>query len=214
MRQASVQGPTKATKDDAAQLSDLIFASGADNLTQLLQVPAPQKVQDYLLYALQHSQGQFGYDNQFVLRYDQSVIACISSWTNEMSAQFRQGTLDSLMYFFGIEHCADIFKRSAQLSQVIPAPASNELGVGHLAVLPDYQGHGYAYRLLEFVAQQALDLGKSFLSLDVGVDNVAARALYKKFGFFEHSQPDFAGAKSNLYQSVSFAKHVHLRYRI
>jgi ribosomal-protein-alanine N-acetyltransferase len=57
---------------------------------------------------------------------------------------------------------------------------------GHLATLavhPDARRHGIGTRLTAALCQAALDEGATALTLEVRADNVAAQALYRRFGF-------------------------------
>jgi GNAT superfamily N-acetyltransferase len=64
------------------------------------------------------------------------------------------------------------------------------LVVHKLSVRRAYAGRGYPLRLLEFAAQHARRLGKTFLRLDT----VAGRPKLRKF--YEHAGFKYVGAKS------------------
>ena len=55
--------------------------------------------------------------------------------------------------------------------------------VATVAVHPDWQGQGVATRLLAELVQGALGLGANQLTLEVRVSNLAAQAIYRRFGF-------------------------------
>lgn len=57
------------------------------------------------------------------------------------------------------------------------------LNIHDLAVIPEHRGTGVGRSLLAAAEQEARDRGCCKLTLEVQDDNVAARALYRRFGF-------------------------------
>ena len=66
---------------------------------------------------------------------------------------------------------------------VIVLAVTTEAEILTLAVLPKFRCRGMAGRLLAWVADRLSGAGCQRLLLEVAEDNVAARALYGKFGF-------------------------------
>jgi GNAT superfamily N-acetyltransferase len=52
-------------------------------------------------------------------------------------------------------------------------------------VLPEYQGKGYGYLLLNYALQKADEFGYKIIRLDTAKDSINAISLYKKCGFYE-----------------------------
>ncbi len=52
-----------------------------------------------------------------------------------------------------------------------------------MAVRRDHAGLGIGGRVVRWAGKQARDLGRRFLRLDCGVDNLALRAYYRQLGF-------------------------------
>lgn len=55
--------------------------------------------------------------------------------------------------------------------------------LNNIAVLPDYRRRGYARALLNTLADEARELGLSFLTLEVRAGNEPAKALYRSLGY-------------------------------
>ena len=53
----------------------------------------------------------------------------------------------------------------------------------NIAVAPECRGKGYGTRVMAAMMQNAVDLGVTYMTLEVRVGNVPALALYKKLGF-------------------------------
>jgi len=59
----------------------------------------------------------------------------------------------------------------------------DEIQINNIAVHPDFRGLGIGEAILREVLDKARSEGAVFVSLEVRVSNVPARALYEKFGF-------------------------------
>lgn len=77
--------------------------------------------------------------------------------------------------------------------------AVDEAHVTNIAVSPDHQRQGLATRLLADLAWQAVGRGSVGLTLEVRVSNVAAQALYQRFGF------ESAGVRVRYYENTEDA---------
>ncbi|MDQ3648467.1 MAG: GNAT family N-acetyltransferase [Actinomycetota bacterium] len=70
-------------------------------------------------------------------------------------------------------------------TRAAPAPAAMSLYVDALATDAGRRRRGAAHALLEAAAERARSLGLRSVSIDTGIDNSAARALYRRAGFEE-----------------------------
>jgi ribosomal-protein-alanine N-acetyltransferase len=59
----------------------------------------------------------------------------------------------------------------------------DEAHVATIAVHPDYRGHGFGKYLLTESLRQSIHRGAKMATLEVRVGNLAARQLYREFGF-------------------------------
>lgn len=71
----------------------------------------------------------------------------------------------------------------------------DELGINHLAVLPEVRRRGVGSRLLTQTILEARESGAQEICLEVRKRNRAARQMYRRFGFKE------AGVRSRYYQA-------------
>ncbi|GAA0854994.1 GNAT family N-acetyltransferase [Aliiglaciecola litoralis] len=181
----------QAQQSDAELLASLIYASAAENLNSVFSghkddLTTAQRTKisvAYLRQALQSADGQFGYQNQYVIRHGSDLSACVSFWVNPMPDSFKQATLTSLLNFFSGLDCALILRNSQHLAQLVQTPDDQSLSVGHLAVGAKYRRQGHSKALLDFCEQQARSLGKTRLILDLNATNDAALKSYQSFGF-------------------------------
>ena len=66
-----------------------------------------------------------------------------------------------------------------------------ECYVAELYVQPDHRGHGIGRVLMRATLETARDRGADYIEVATSEDDVAARALYEKFGFINREQgPD------------------------
>lgn len=77
--------------------------------------------------------------------------------------------------------------------------AVDEAHVTNIAVAPESQRRGYARRLLLDLANVAIERGFTALTLEVRVSNVAAQAMYRRFGFAP------AGIRQRYYENTEDA---------
>lgn len=205
---------TSAKPSDAASLAKLIYQSGPANIEavfcdEMADFDEQQKQSHCIAYiqqALQQPDGQFGYQNQYVIREQGSVVACVSFWTCVLPESFKQATLSNLLEHFGAVKCASILKNSELLSELLRRPSVNELSIGHLSVDPNFQRRRLATSLLQYCQAKAKLKGKTSLILDLAADNHAAYDTYKAFGFVQvgSSQPG-ASAKC-----AGMVPHIHM----
>lgn len=66
---------------------------------------------------------------------------------------------------------------------VLQRAGCRNLRIYSIAVAPQASGRGIGSRLMEFVIAEAQKRGLSFVSLEVALDNMPARAMYDKYGF-------------------------------
>jgi ribosomal protein S18 acetylase RimI-like enzyme len=79
-------------------------------------------------------------------------------------------------------------------ARAAPPPPPRSLYVDALATLPGKRRRGAALALLDTAAIRAGSLGLTAVSIDTGLDNDAARALYRRAGFEEvASRPGSGG---------------------
>jgi ribosomal protein S18 acetylase RimI-like enzyme len=205
----------QADPSDARWLAELIYLSGPENLQGVfsghhadLTATVRKKICiDYLCHAVGVASCQFGFQQQFVIRYQRRPVGCVSYWQYPLSDNFKKATLTSLVTHFSGLECANILQNSQHLASLVTVPTQQQLSIGHLAVALDMRRQGIAKTLLSFCQQQAKKLGKSELILDLAANNRTALTLYQGFGFEQVgiSKPNDTGVQLGL------ASHIHMR---
>jgi ribosomal-protein-alanine N-acetyltransferase len=77
--------------------------------------------------------------------------------------------------------------------------AVDEAHITNIAVDPEFQRRGFARRVLLELANVAIDRGFTALTLEVRVSNIAAQAMYRRFGFAP------AGIRQRYYENTEDA---------
>jgi ribosomal protein S18 acetylase RimI-like enzyme len=192
-----------ATQQDSDVLATLILSSGETTLSVMLGGPECSSSQtlDFIKQAISQPDGQFGYKNHIVVTDSEGSIAAVGCcWRDTAKAGFRESTMASLIDYFGVLDTMNVLECSQQVAKIIPGPKSDELCLGHIAVSKAYQRQGVATQLLNHFSHYASTHNKRKLVLDVESTNVAAIALYRRYGFTEvaYSEPDESAAALGL----------------
>ncbi len=104
---------------------------------------------------------------------------------------FLQDQFSEALYLsFLLRPDADVFlyRKEQQVVGSLVLIYSIEEEICHVisvAVHPDCQGHGYGREMMQFAERKALEKKCSLIQLEVRVNNVRARELYKAMGFEE-----------------------------
>lgn len=199
-----------ALSNDADIAAKLIVASGENSLKAMFELSPQLTALGFIHYAFRQPLGQFSYSQHIVIEHNDVPIAIACSWEDTASEQYRQATLNNIIYFYGANLTYQIIEQSREVGEIIPAPLPNQLGVGHISALSSFQRQGLATSLLEHLCVNAQAMGKNELVLDVECSNLAAIKLYGKFGFniISESHPTDKGVQLGL------AAHFHMIYPI
>jgi len=196
----------QANQGDATTLGQLIFSSAPTALAATFNLSDEFSAINFLQSSLATAEGQYGYNNHWVVQIDERVVGCVSAWHSDLSALFHQKTLTSVTSFYGIADALSVVQASHALQNCFPKPKKHEWCIGHFAVLTQYQRQGVATALLEYMHNQALAKGKEVLCLDVESTNLPAINFYLGRGFTQESQSDISPAM----QTLGIARHLHL----
>ena len=102
------------------------------------------------------------------------------------SASSRPWDVRSFEAFIADRACTTLIARDPQgdaVGFVTSRAAADEAEILMIAVQPDRRRAGVGAALLEALMLSLLEHGVAALFLEVGHDNIAARALYQRFGF-------------------------------
>jgi len=173
----------QANSSDVDTAVTLLLLSAHRVLTQIFGNGDKPTAEAYLTYAWQHKRGQYGSDAHWVAVDKDTPVGLITVWHNTMPKDFGKETLHSLNTFFGIDEAAQVFSRSASITENLPPPVYQEVIFGHLAVLPEHQGRGIGTQLVKHVEEHASFLEKRQCSLDVEKTNTQAINFYESLGY-------------------------------
>lgn len=112
---------------------------------------------------------------------------CVAFPADEGDALARR-FLAASMVRLPLWHWPAVMRHLRASAAVLPVPVPGTLYVDALAVDPAHRRAGVATALLADAERTAHNRGLRGVSLDTGLENVAARALYEAFGFVVKSE--------------------------
>lgn len=192
---------------DAHSLNPLILASEPMLLPAIFgDNPA---VKSFLAYALTQPDGQYSAQRHQVIvmrdgeTHQERVVGCMTLWTDELGDAFLHHTLNAIAHSCSKEQIEHIGRLNPLLQAVFLPPKTNQLALGHLSILEDYQGLGLGKKLIAYAIRQAKLRGKQQVVLDVDCDNEQAVSFYLGCGFI-------AATKASLEQTgQTFSRMVY-----
>lgn len=196
----------RASKSDGKLLASLIYASAPDLLSKVFEFGDNHSALAFLQYSLTFQNGQYGYENHWIIEIDHQPVACICGWSNQLPESFHRATLDSIVSFYSAVDALKVIQRSHTLKDCIPKPLDDEWCIGHVSVAIDHQRAGLATTLLAKMHEKAQAAKKSYLSLDVDSANKHAISFYLKCGFEQKS----ASIVSPDMEALGITQHLHM----
>jgi ribosomal protein S18 acetylase RimI-like enzyme len=189
-----------ATADDTEAAVPLLYNSGPDVFDYVFAHPRRGGALDFLRGAFPDGAGEFGHRNHTVAVLDGRIVGIGAAFGARQAYRAALGTGRQILGFYGVRHVAEITRRGLRLERVLEAPKGPMHYISHLAVAPDWRGHGIGSRLVEYFLAQGTTLGRTVAALDVSVANPRAQDLYERLGFVvTHEQ---VSALSNPYGAV------------
>ncbi|MDG1814641.1 MAG: GNAT family N-acetyltransferase [Glaciecola sp.] len=172
---------------DAHPLNHLILASEPTLLPAIFG--ENQAVKTFLAHALVQPDGQYSAQRHQVIvmrdgeTHQERVVGSMTLWADELDDEFLHHTLDAIAHSCSKEQIKHIGRLNPFLQEVFLPPKTEQLALGHLSVLEDYQGLGLGKKLIAYVIRQAKLRGKQQVVLDVDCDNEQAVSFYLGCGF-------------------------------
>ena len=196
----------QAHQSDAYTLAQLVFSSAPDTLSATFDINVEFSAINFLRSSFLIPDGQYGYANHWVAEVDNQVVGCLCPWHSDLLSSFHQATLTQLADFYGIAYAISVVQASQVLQDCIPRPEKHEWGIGHFAVLAQYQNQGVGSALLTLMHKQAVTFGKLALTLDVDSGNTQASNFYLRQGFVKKNKSDV----SLRMKALGIGSHLHL----
>lgn len=134
-----------------------------------------------------------------------AVAGLLIAFPGKLFGSLKLGTGVVLARAAGARHVTELVKRGRVLDRLIPRPPADVLYVSVLAVAPGARRAGVATALLERVRGAAAHLGLR-VSLDVGLENDGAIALYEGLGFRRVSVIETTGPEQRLVPTSGSAR--------
>jgi ribosomal protein S18 acetylase RimI-like enzyme len=172
-----------ARAEDAHEAVPLLYSAGERLLREIFGDGDKRVTLSFLQHAWLHQYGQYGYANHWVACENYHPVGLITCWHDELADDFDHQTLVSITDFFGTQSALNIIERSQPFSAALHSPQPSELGIGHVAVHPDFQHRGIATMLMRSMEDEARTRDKKALVLDVENDNHLAFAFYRHLGY-------------------------------
>lgn len=123
------------------------------------------------------------WDSARVAERDGVVAGIIVAFPAEEGDPLARRFLSAALLRLAPWHWANVWRHLRASAAVMPAPVRGTLYVDALAVAPDHRRAGVASALLADAEAQAARRGLAGVSLDTGLQNDGARALYEANGF-------------------------------
>jgi ribosomal protein S18 acetylase RimI-like enzyme len=170
---------------DAAQCAPLVFASGEAEFGYMLGV-GRDECTAFLERAFRSRGGRFSYRRHRVALNTHGEVCSVMA--------IHEGgriALDDAVFvwhvcrYFGLARAIGILLRGSRLATEVPPPARGQKLIAHCATRPEWRGRGALSALFDTVlgtADERTDDASQFV-LDVRVENVRARVLYRRLGF-------------------------------
>ncbi|MCA9026268.1 MAG: GNAT family N-acetyltransferase [Planctomycetaceae bacterium] len=173
--------PARPSDTDAAV--PLIYSSGPAAFDYVFANPTAQSTQEFLKYVFPDGAGEHGYRIHTVVVHDGRVVGVGACYTGENSLSMMISAIRQIGAFYGLRYTPRVIRRGLKIEQLIQPPRGMMNYIGHLGVVPEYQGRGIGRRLIEHFLDIGRRAGRSKAALDVSVENPRAQALYERIGF-------------------------------
>jgi ribosomal protein S18 acetylase RimI-like enzyme len=176
-----------ARADDARACAPLLFASGVQEFSFFLGVPAERCIA-FLAFAFAAGQGRFSWRRHRVaVAPDGTVLAVMAAHDGRAIGLDDPHVAWMLLRFFGPLRTCGMLARGLILEHELPAPKRHQTLVAHCATDERWRGTGVFSALFDDARQTGAlhQADAREVLLDVLVSNTRARALYERLGFVE-----------------------------
>jgi ribosomal protein S18 acetylase RimI-like enzyme len=124
-----------------------------------------------------------GFDACRVVELDGVVAGASAAFAADEGDALARRFLAGALLRLAVWQWPHVVRHLRASAEVMPVPPPGSLYVDALAVAEPYRGRGAATALLDDACARAVRDGLQGVSLDTGVENRVAQALYTKYGF-------------------------------
>lgn len=172
-----------ATPDDVPRAVPLIHSSGPVAFDAVLADDRHASAQEFLQHAFRLPGSEFGYTNHTVVTHQEQVIGVGACFSAKTSLAFMVAVIPQIIRFYGIVRGIRVIRKGLKVEQLFQLPPANKNYLAHLAVAPEWQGHGIGSQLIRHFLDRSRAEGQTHAALDVSVENPRAEKLYQRLGF-------------------------------
>lgn len=197
----------RATEDDALDVAPLV-QEAAPHLR--LIIGGTREALRAAAVCYRNPRTMFSCRYGMVAEEDGGLTGVVMAFPGRQWGSLRLGTGVMLARAAGVRHAADLVRRGRVLDRLHPAPPRDALYVSALAVVADHRRMGVGRSLMDRVVAGATGLGLD-VTLDVDLDNEAARKLYASLGFVDRKERVTTPEEREVVETPGFVRMLRLR---
>ena len=166
---------------DVDRACPLIYSAGIEGFDYTFAAKGRTAL-DFIRHAFVDGRGFFGHRNHEVVVVDGAVVGTGAFYTGADYDALGKGLVPQVLHLYGLG-AIGVFRRSLEMTPLMPRPARDTLYVADLGVAPAMRGRGIGTALLQRHLDRAREEGLRRYELDVSVSNPRGQQLYERFGF-------------------------------
>ncbi|MCR4402037.1 MAG: GNAT family N-acetyltransferase [Firmicutes bacterium] len=143
----------------------------------------PDRARGALRAFFMRDANRFSYEFALVAEEGDRVVGMLLGYESRRVRRLNLNMAFQAPFVYGLRRALRVAMSSGSLLFAIPRPGPGEFYIERVAVLPAWRGRGIGTQLLEAAEKRAKAAGIGKCSLDVDIDNEAARRLYERLGY-------------------------------
>lgn len=189
----------QATSSDAATVAPLLYDAIHDIAYTLTGTSTRTEALQGLIYWMQQPANRLSFQNTWVYCIDDQPVGMMILYRGDEASELDRPLQQHLV-------------NRGLVAELDVETEGNVLYIDTVSVHPSFGGRGIGSQLLHFAEQMALDLRTEGVALNVDEENPAARRLYERLGYADHSKRVISGAHfSYMVKSVAPTKNTFAR---
>ena len=171
------------TAADAKLAVPLIISSGPATFDYVFAENKQGEVTEFVTQAFIEDRMELGFGVHTAITYQGELVAVGALWNQKHVLGFTLDGLVQIIKFYGFRSGIKIIIRGLRTETIVKPPKKGVAYLGHLGVLPTFQGKGLGTLLVQHFIAQAQTQGFKTFALDVSSLNPQAQKLYERLGF-------------------------------
>ena len=173
----------KALPQDASSIANLLFLAMEEIVYEFIGEPNREKAIVLFTHFAKSDNNQYSYQNCYVMESGKEIIAAANVYDGAKLHEYRQPIAD---------YITSHFKRELRVED---ETQSGEYYIDSIGVSKSFQGRGIGSEILKFLINEYVIRQKHTLGLLVDEENVHAKKLYLKLGFYSVNHILLTGKK-------------------